>query len=332
MLGVTIWSFGVFFKPLETEFGWTRALTSSAYTIFLIGYAASVIVIGRLIDRLNPRVIMIICAIVTGTGFFLCSFTQNIDQLRIFYLIMSLGAGVTLSLPNSMVQKWFYQRKHAGLAVAIVVSGVGIGALVFAPLINWLILAYGWRVTYQVLALIFFAVVIISSFIIKQSPVTIISTDQRAAHLETKKLQTGGLSTRQALATWALAGITFVHCAGQITFQSVSVHFVPFATDQGFSPTAAAAAFGLTGLFSVLGRLASGYISDKIGWQKVITIACSGLTVSLIWLLFSHSIWMIYCFSFMFGVFLAWQQNRLMDRNCRLLLRHAFTWRADRNH
>jgi MFS family permease len=65
MLGVTIWSFGVFFKPLEAEFGWTRALTSSAYTVFLIGYAASVIYIGRLIDRFNPRVVMIICAIVT---------------------------------------------------------------------------------------------------------------------------------------------------------------------------------------------------------------------------------------------------------------------------
>jgi hypothetical protein len=45
---------------------------------------------------------------------------------------MSLGAGITLSLPNSMAQKWFYRRKHSGVAIAIVVSGVGIGALIFA--------------------------------------------------------------------------------------------------------------------------------------------------------------------------------------------------------
>ncbi|MFW6114822.1 MAG: MFS transporter [Thermodesulfobacteriota bacterium] len=148
-LGEAMWTFGVFFKPLENEFGWTRAMVSSGYTAFLIGYAISAIITGRLADRYSPRPILFVSALLAGIGTSLCSQIQGINQLRFFLFIAGLGAGATFSVPTSVVQRWFYRRPHAALALAIVVTGVGIGALVFAPLINYLILSYGWRNTYR---------------------------------------------------------------------------------------------------------------------------------------------------------------------------------------
>ena len=67
-LGETFWSFGVFFKPLENEFGWSRAITSSGYTAFLVAFAISLIFGGRLADRYSPRPILLIASLLAGLG------------------------------------------------------------------------------------------------------------------------------------------------------------------------------------------------------------------------------------------------------------------------
>ena len=92
-LGETFWSFGVFFKPLEAEFGWSRSLISSSYTAFLIGYAISVVAAGRLADRYSPRPILFATAVLAGLGISLCSETQSINQLRLFLFITGIELG-----------------------------------------------------------------------------------------------------------------------------------------------------------------------------------------------------------------------------------------------
>jgi MFS family permease len=97
--------------------------------------------------------------------------------------------------------------------------------------------------------------------------------------------------------------LTLAACVTIFTFQVVSVHFIPYVTDLGITPTAAATAVGLMGAFSIPGRLLAGPLSDRIGWKKTITLSLFGMTVAAVWLLFSRSEWMLYCFAFIFGIF-----------------------------
>lgn len=94
-LGEALFTFGVFFKPLKNEFGWSRALVSSGYTAFLIGYCISVMTGGRLADRYSPRPILFVSGLLAGVGISLCSQIQSINQLRVFLFIGGLGAGAT---------------------------------------------------------------------------------------------------------------------------------------------------------------------------------------------------------------------------------------------
>ena len=301
-LGEAMWTFGIFFKPLENEFGWSRAVVSSAYTVFLIGYAFSAIAAGRLADRYSPRPILFVSALLAGIGASLCSQVQSINQLCIFLFIAGVGAGATFSVPTSVVQKWFYRRRNAGLALGIVVAGVGIGGLAFAPLINYLILSYGWRNTYLIAGILYFLTIVVSSLVIKPSPVQpkTISVDQGALP---SALSMPWWTTTKALTTPSFIGVAFVTVSTILAFQVLMVHLVPHATDAGISPTVSAVALGVLGGFSVPGRIMSGFIADRINWQMTLALSCFGTALSFLWLLFLREAWiLLYCFVCFYGL------------------------------
>ncbi|MBI2868233.1 MAG: MFS transporter [Chloroflexi bacterium] len=300
-LGESFWSFGVFFKPLENEFNWSRSLVSSGYTAFLIGYGISVIASGRLADRYKPRNVLLLSAVLAGVGIALCSQVQSVGQLRVFLFIAGLGAGATWSVPGSVVQRWFNGRKRAGLALGIVTSGVGIGALVFAPLINYLILNYGWRNAYLIVGILFTAIIALAALFIKHAPPDAAPGRGQKPDV-TRAAADGGWTTGKTLLSPSFLVIVFVISLGSFTFNATSVHLVPQASDAGISATTSAAALGLMGGFSVPGRIIGGLATDRVSWQKLLALSNLGMMLSLGWLLFLNAPWMLYSFVFFFGL------------------------------
>ena len=301
--GALNWSLGVFFKPLESEFGWSRALISSGYTIYLIGTATSVLISGRLVDRFNPRPILLAAAVLLGLGISLCSQVQSINQLRFFLLIAGLGVGALWSVPNTVTMRWFHNRPKAGLALAIIISGIGAGALCFAPVINHLILTYHFRNAFLITGALFFILTALASIIIKPRPADIRDAGTTIGHEEIPipQIAPPSWTLGKALATTAFAGIIFVTSMHDIAFQILAVHLVPLATDAGISATAAASAVGLMGGFSIPGRLVAGFLSARIHWQKILFLSFFAGVVSLLLLLLLKNALMLYLFVFCYG-------------------------------
>ncbi len=301
-LGETFWTFGVFFKPIQQEFGWNRAVVSSIFTAFLVGYSISVIASGRLVDRFNPKPVLLLSALLIVSGLCLCSRCATIDQFRICLFIVGLGSGATWAVPNTVVQRWFYGKKEAGLALGIVISGVGAGALIFAPLINFLIQNWGWRTTFLILGVLFGWVVGGATFVLRSVPSAEKALSRDPA---TAGLRTGGpvRGDGRRYATWTFAAMVFVIVVGIFAFQIISTHMVPYATDAGISPSAAAAALGLMGGFSIPGRLLSGFLSARLGWSRLLSLACFGTAASMLCLWRLQDIWTLHLFAFSYGIF-----------------------------
>jgi len=299
--GEAVWAFGIFFKPMENEFGWSRALISSGYTGFLLGYGISAMTTGRLADRYSPRPILFLSACLAGLGVSMCSLVQSINQLRFFLLIAGLGAGGTFAVPTSLVQRWFYKKPQAGLALGVVVAGVGAGALIFTPFVNYLILSYGWRNSYLIIGILFFCTITLSSLIVKDRPAeTTISFEGAESILNPVRSQS--LTTVQILLNPSFIGITFIQCSVVFGFQTVSVHLVPYVMDIGITSTISAVALGLLGGFSVPGRIISGIIADRVGWKRVFIISQFGLALSILWLSMLQTVWMLYFFVLFYGI------------------------------
>ncbi|MDA8125466.1 MAG: MFS transporter [Deltaproteobacteria bacterium] len=299
-LGEAMWSFGIFFKPLQAEFGWSRGLVSSAYTAFLLAYSLASIVAGRLSDRFGPRLVLMASGMLAGLGICLCSRTQSLNELRFFLMIAGLGAGGTWPVPTATVQRWFYGKPRAGLALGIVSSGIGIGAIVFTPLINYLILSQGWRDAFLIVGILSLGVIVAASLFIRESPKPVASGGGGAATGEAGKPE---LTTGKVLTQVSFLIITFAGCASISVSQFISVHMVPFATDLGISSTVAAAAVGLIGAVSIPGRVLSGPLADKIGWRRTLSCSLFGLAIAVVWTLFTQTEWMLYAFAVFFGLF-----------------------------
>ena len=300
--GGTTWTFGVFLKPMAQDLRWSRAQVSSGYTAFLLGYVISVVTTGRLADRYSPRPILLVSAILTGLGFSFCSQVHAVNHLRMLLFIAGLGGGANWSVPTATVQRWFFGSSRAGLALGITISGVGVGAFIFALLADYLVSGRGWRDAYFTVGIIFFAIMAASSFVVKKAPGDTSSLSDgsgKAPDLPEDRRR----DRRQALMSFPFAGITICHCIVVVAFQTIAAHLVPYATDIGIPSTASAAAMGLMGGSSIPGRIIGGHLSGRISWQRILAFSHVGMGLFMLLLLFLQGPWMLYCFVLFYGLF-----------------------------
>jgi len=144
----SIASFSIFAPELEREFGWTRGMLSVGYTLNTITIAVFGLVAGMLVDRIGIRRLVMIGAVIGGLGMALLS---QITQPWHFYLLYGILAPCGISLcfivPTvATVRRWFMRR--AAVAIAIAMTGSGLGVVILIPLIHHTIGAIGWRESY----------------------------------------------------------------------------------------------------------------------------------------------------------------------------------------
>ncbi|MDP2718215.1 MAG: MFS transporter, partial [Dehalococcoidia bacterium] len=207
--------------------------------------------------------------------------------------------GVTWTVPTSTVLRWF--KKRQGFALGIVTAGVGFGALIFAPLLNYLIQSYGWRQTFLITGILSFGIVAFSSAFFIYSPEKL-GLKPYGESLTGQKRVTENWTTRDAVRMLPFWSLIVMASIGAFGFNAISVHLIPYTTDMGILSTAAAAAQGLIGGFSILGRLGIGFIAERWGWKAGLVMAFTATCASTVWLLLLSNLPMLYAFTFVFGV------------------------------
>ena len=129
--GVSV-CFWCLFQTMLGDFGWTRALTSGAFSISMIMAGLLAVFMGRLTDRVGPRIVLTICGILLGLGYLLMSQVSSVWQLYLFYgMIIGAGMGGSYVPVLSSVAKWFSRRR--GMMTGIIVSNLGLASLVAPP-------------------------------------------------------------------------------------------------------------------------------------------------------------------------------------------------------
>lgn len=299
-MGLVISSFGVFFKPLSSEFGWTRGDTSGAFSTAMLISGIMAIVLGRLADRISPRLIITGCGVLAGFAILLLSQTHAIWQLY-FYFGTLVGCSMGIVIPITTLIAKIYKRRR-GLMTGITLSGGSFGSIVAAPFITLLIHNFGWQQAYLFLGSLILVIVIISALLlrdpVKESPVprngASLPPPRASGNVWTTLRKTAGSTP-----FWLLGIILFSTGFAQSV---MVVHIIPHATDIGLTPIVAASILTVFQGASVVGNFTSGKLNDIIGGRLAMVICLSVLVLALIILLVAGSAGVFYIVAILFGI------------------------------
>jgi MFS family permease len=277
------YSMGVFFVPLQAQFGWTEAMTASVVTIFFWVYGVSGLFVGRLLDKIGGRKSILVGGLLLGSGGVLSSLVNEIWHLYVTWgVIAAVGASILYILPNMILARFF--QKDRGKAIGWSSIGISLGQAILVPFAAWLIIAYGWRLTYVVLGTLVIVVVCFLGYLIfRESPKSIgLEVDggkpfQRQTVLETRVDWT----VREAAATnvYKLMNISYFFTVGGMI--SLLTFMVPHIIGLGIDPLLASSAFGIIGVMSAFGSFIFGFVSDKIGRKHTIIVCAIGIAISI---------------------------------------------------
>ncbi len=256
-----VYAMGAFMEPIATEFGWSRARVSSGITIAAFFSAVFCIPIGMLVDRIGPRRVglfgaLMMCACVallgTATG-------SELNWIALWGILAVSTLFVQATVWTSAVTSRFESSR--GLALAITLSGASLSATIFPVLATWLIGSSGWRQAFMVMAGVWCALVFPILLLSFRGANDKLRNPQATVTHTVKTLS--GVSLAQGLRSSALYKLVMAGGFFSFTAIGIVVHFVPILTDAGAEPLAAAGVASLVGIFSIIGRIGTGFLLDR---------------------------------------------------------------------
>jgi MFS family permease len=264
---------GPFFKPIVAELGLDRASFSLVISLSLFLYGAFMPFVGRLVDRLGARPVIVVGSLVLGGALAATGLVTHLWHLYVVYgVCVALGLAATGHVvAAAIISRWFSRRRGTALSTLGGASMAGMSLLV--PVAMWLILNVGWRLTYAIFGVAVIAVMVpLGLWIVREAPEAVGLTPdgvpvQAAAGAEPPLERTDVAEAVQTVSFWQLAGGLFT-CGFSMSL--LSAHGVPMLTDHGYHPMLASWTLGLLGGSSVAFAMLLGVISDHFGRRPVL--------------------------------------------------------------
>lgn len=282
--GIVTLSLKRFYPSLIDVFSWSREEVTRPVSVFYFALAFLTPVIGALLDRRNPKRIMLVGSFIILIGLALMGRIQNLNQFIGIYIILAIGlAGAGLISSMYILTKWFH--KHRGKAVGILLVGGSLGGALFNKITGDAIDAIGWRDATLLLAAIGAVFMIVPwVFLVKNKPQDMgLFPDGGDSEPEINLAE--GMSLADAFKTPTLyliflaTGILWFCIIG--IQQHQDIYLQKELTIPSEVVTNVGSAFFL---FGVLGKLIFGFLSDRFNKKLVMAASIALLIVGLIFL------------------------------------------------
>lgn len=283
MTSIPTATLGLFMDPLTQEFGWTRTEISFGLSVFAIVGLPLGPLGGYLVDRFGARMVAIPSIVLAGiafAGFGLI--TGAYYQWLLAWTLYTVSAiGIRTLVWSTAISSAFTASR--GLALAVLLCGTSLASTLAPLTTNWLIDQFGWRGGYLGLGLGWGGVVLLL--------VLLFFRDQRSADRAQQAAgivvpqRHGGLTVRQAFRTVSLYRITIAIFLQSTMAAGMIVHLVPLLTEEGLTRTQGAAIASAVGAGSLLGKLATGWLIDRISGSLIPTISFAGPAIAYLMLL-----------------------------------------------
>jgi len=273
--GVSFWAFGLYVKPLEQEFGWSRAQVSLGFSVSLLVSGISSPLVGRWIDAKGPRSAIIIGAGLTAGSYFLLATTSALWQWYLFSSVNAIFRQMMFFIPfQTLISRWFDRRR--GIALSVLGTGFSLGGFLIVPLVSFVIEAVEWQGAF-VFSGIATAVVFlpIGLLLVKNSPADVGALVDGAPPADDGRppAPAGGVTIGEAIRMplfWTLSVALMLFFFGMFGWL---VHQIPFYESVGISRTSAAGIVSIAAGAGIVTRLGFGMVADRIRRFEAVAMA-----------------------------------------------------------
>ncbi|MBI4214257.1 MAG: MFS transporter [Chloroflexi bacterium] len=262
---------GLFFRPFQQQFGWSRTEVSFVQSLARTVEAGIGMLVGPLIDRYGPRLLMATGAIVVGLA--MLAITQ-IDALWQFYFLRGVvaAAGFTLMgglVTNVVISKWFIRRR--GRAIAASSTATYLSNVIFAPITVWILAGSGWQSVFFVYAVVTWALVLPAAFIMRRQPEDLgLLPDGAEAPVTNPAEPAADAATlepiwnrREVLATSAFWLLVMGSSVANLAFQGINISLAPYMQDLGHSDTLVATVLTVRAFAMALSLASWGFVAER---------------------------------------------------------------------
>ena len=298
----------VFVGPIERDTGWSRTLISGLYTAGSLTAAATILLVGRLMDRFGARATLTGAGLALGLAAVWMSRVDSPFDLYLgFALLRLLGQGALTVVPTSMAALWFVRLR--GRALALTSLGAIAGQAVFPPLVHLLVVRTEWRAAWMVLALVVWGLLLPALLLVRRSPESMgLLPDGDAPRTERAREPAAAplpreeewtlAEARRARAFWLLIVAVASH---SLISTALTFHHVAFMNSLGIDSAAAATVFTVIAPSSLVGTFLAGVLVDRIAGRHLLAVAQVCLTGAMLWAISIAQPWQAFVYGGILG-------------------------------
>lgn len=286
-IGSTTYAFGLFVEPLSKEFKLSRADVNTGFIFLLLGFALWAPIVGRVLDRMPARVVMLAGAWIFAAGMVLVANASSPLPMGLAVLgPVALGTVACGALAaNTVGARWF--KAQRGKAMGLLAVATSVGGFTVPPLLVQLIMAVGWRQALVIEGLVVATLVSITALaLIRDRPADLGLQPDGAAPQPAPAKNAPAAVAVPAAETWTAgrmlrsANFWLIACGAGILLgadQALLVSMIPYGTDKGLTLPQATLLVSCLTFSAIAGKLAIGYLADKVDkrWLFCAVAACN---------------------------------------------------------
>jgi len=272
LIGLYQYSWTIFKNPLQEALQLSSSTVQVTFTLSTWTMTLSQPFSGYIADKHGPLLINVIGAVIAGLGWIGSSFAKNPESLYFAYGLGAVGAGAIYGTAVGTATRWFPDKR--GLATGLVVFGFGFGAAVFNGPISSLVEASGYRSAFLYMG---------SSMLIALTVLGLLSRYPTAEWQAGQSIALTGAATstdrdgverdpKEMFRThqWWILYFAFIMTAN--TGLMVTAQLTDMGTFFSISTELVLLASGVFSITNGVGRIVGGWVSDRLGRERTMSL------------------------------------------------------------
>jgi len=257
-----IFALAVLLGPMSAATGWSRGSLSSAMTLAFLSMGVGGFVWGTLSDRIGPRKVVLVGALLLGLACVLASRSTSLWHFQLTYGVL-MGVAVSSFFAPVIAATASSFEKRRNIAISLVSAGVGVAPMTMSPLVAWLVIHYDWRQTLLIVGLVAWALTLPAVWFVRASPIP----EDTSTH-DTAGGTVGNAGQVLRSRAFIVLALTYFACCA--AHSGPIFHTVSYAVGCGLAVTTAVTIYSMEGAAGLGGRILFGLLADKFGAKPVL--------------------------------------------------------------